>query len=434
MQYTIPELLWLLLIYSFLGWVLETAVGSIRSRRFVNRGFSTGPLCLVYGVAAVILTLTMQELADRFFVLFFGCMVICTAIEWFTGKILERLNQHKWWDYSQKKWNFDGYICLQYSLLWGVLGALAVRFFNRIFVMPFHIIPWIFQMALLLAAFILIALDIAATLAAVLRMKRKIAVAGRWHNQLAVWTKRFGIWIVDIVGRRIEKAYPMLQEASIQIQKQGKFAEGCGFYKLFWLFFVGSLLGDLIETVFCRLTAGVWMSRSSLVWGPFSLVWGIAIAVATALLYKDKDKPDRHLFFVGVFLGGAYEYICSVFTELVFGKVFWDYSDIPFNLGGRINLLYCFFWGIAAVVWLKLIYPRLSALIEKIPMKTGKIITNLFIVFMLFNMVISSLALARYTERHSDAPDQTGALNEFLDERFPDERIERIYPNAKIVE
>ena len=67
-------------------------------------------------------------------------------------------------------------------------------------------------------------------------------------------------------------------------------------------------------------------------------------------------------------------------------------------------------------------------------MKTGKIITNLFIVFMLFNMVISSLALARYTERHSDAPDQTGALNEFLDERFPDERIERIYPNAKIVE
>lgn len=57
------------------------------------------------------------------------------------------------------------------------------------------------------------------------------------------------------------------------------------------------------------------------------------------------------------------------FTELVFGTVFWDYSDIPFNLGGRINLLYCFFWGIAAVIWLKILYPRLSALIEKIPGK-----------------------------------------------------------------
>lgn len=79
----------------------------------------------------------------------------------------------------------------------------------------------------------------------------------------------------------MEKAYPMLKEASVQIQKQGKFAEGCGFYKLFWLFFIGSLLGDFVETIFCRLTVGVWMSRSSLVWGPFSMVWGIAIAVAT---------------------------------------------------------------------------------------------------------------------------------------------------------
>ncbi|WP_324250056.1 putative ABC transporter permease [Ligilactobacillus ruminis] len=52
----------------------------------------------------------------------------------------------------------------------------------------------------------------------------------------------------------------------------------------------------------------------------------------------------------GTFIGGAYEYICSVFTEIVFGKIFWDYRGLPFNLGGRINLLYCFFWGIATVV------------------------------------------------------------------------------------
>lgn len=63
------------------------------------------------------------------------------------------------------------------------------------------------------------------------------------------------------------------------------------------------------------------------------------------------------MFLTGTLLGGAYEYLCSVFTELVFGKVFWDYSKIPFNLGGRINLLYCFFWGIAAVVWFKILFP-----------------------------------------------------------------------------
>ena len=93
------------------------------------------------------------------------------------------------------------------------------------------------------------------------------------------------------------------------------------------------------------------MSRSSLVWGPFSIVWGGAIAAATVLLYKYKDRSDRFLFLMGTVLGGVYEYLCSVLSEMVFGTVFWDYSKIPFNLGGRINLLYCFFWGFAAVVW-----------------------------------------------------------------------------------
>lgn len=91
---------------------------------------------------------------------------------------------------------------------------------------------------------------------------------------------------------------------------------------------IGAFLGDITETIFCRVTAGVWMSRSSVVWGPFSIVWGLAIALVTALLYKYKDKGDRFLFLTGTLLGGAYEYFCSVFTELVFGKVFWDYSKI----------------------------------------------------------------------------------------------------------
>ena len=171
------------------------------------------------------------------------------------------------------------------------------------------------------------------------------------------------------------------------------------------------------------------MSRSSLVWGPFSVVWGMAIALVTLLLYKYKDSSDAFLFGVGTFLGGAYEYLCSVLSELVFGKVFWDYSDIPFNLGGRINLLYCFFWGIAAVVWFKILYPRFSDWIEKIPMKPGKIITWVLIVFMVCNMLLSVAALIRYDERGKGAtPENT--LEEWLDEHYDDARMQQIYPNA----
>ena len=75
------------------------------------------------------------------------------------------------------------------------------------------------------------------------------------------------------------------------------------------------------------------MSRSSVVWGPFSVVWGLGVAGATLLLYRYKDKSDSFIFLAGTFLGGSLLNIyCSVFSELVFGKVFWDYSNIPFNL------------------------------------------------------------------------------------------------------
>ena len=173
-----------------------------------------------------------------------------------------------------------------------------------------------------------------------------------------------GSWIFGHVEKRMVKAYPVIEEKAEPVEREGKFAEGCGFYKIFWLFFIGAFLGDIVETVFCRFSMGYWMSRSSLVWGPFSIVWGLAVALATVLLYKDREKPDRHIFLVGTFLGGAHEYICSVFTEIVFGKIFWDYSHLPFNMGGRINLLFCFFWGMAAVVWIKILYPKMSGLMS----------------------------------------------------------------------
>ena len=150
------------------------------------------------------------------------------------------------------------------------------------------------------------------------------------------------------------------------------------------------------------------------------------------MLYKYRNKSDSFLFWTGTLLGGAYEYLCSVFTELVFGKVFWDYSKIPFNLGGRINLLYCFFWGIAAVVWFKLLYPKASALIEKIPVVTGKIATWLLIVFMVCNIAVSGLALIRYDERENNI-EASEKWQVWMDNHYNDAKMEKIYPNAKSV-
>ena len=364
---------------------------------------------------------------------------MATAVEWITGKTLERLNRKKWWDYSEKRWNFDGYICLSYSVLWGILGFVAVRWGDDFFIWLYHALPGFAAKTVTFAAAAVVFCDTAASLATVRyvrqRSLRVLKTAGestpvrKFQYRTAILTRRLGKAIEAGVERRMEKAYPLIFEAAEQITKRKVFAEGCRFYKLFWLFLIGAVLGDLVETVFCRLTAGVWMSRSSLVWGPFSIVWGLAIATATALLYKDREKPDRHLFFIGTVLGGAYEYVCSVFTELVFGTVFWDYSEIPFNLGGRINLLYCFFWGIAAVIWIKGLYPFFSRWIEKIPVLWGYILTWVLAVFMAANIVVSSMALIRY-DRRSEGMQADNVIEKLLDEHFDDERMERIYPNA----
>ena len=113
--------------------------------------------------------------------------------------------------------------------------------------------------------------------------------------------------------------------------------------------------------------------------------------------------------------------------------MFWDYSEIPFNLGGRINLLYCFFWGIAAVVWFKCCYPFISRMIERLPVIFGKVATWALILFMCCNITVSCMALARYGERQEGVPAKE-SWQVWTDAHFEDARVERIYPNAILVE
>ena len=304
-----------------------------------------------------------------------------------------------------------------------------MKYGNHIFAGLFDMIPGLVRKIVIWVLIGIALIDLIASVAAIFHIKKEIPVVHQWSHRLSKWTYNFGEWIVRRVSKRMVKAYPAIEQKTKTPEKKDCFAAGCGFYKLFWLFFIGCILGDLVETVFCRITMGWWMSRSSLVWGPFSIVWGLAMAIATALLYKDRDKSDSHLFIFGTLLGGAYEYICSVFTEIVFGKVFWDYSGMAFNLGGRVNLLYCFFWGIAAVLWIKVVYPRLPALIEKIPVKPGYIISWILILFMAVNMIVSSMALIRSDARaNGDVADRQ--WEKVIDERFDDERMNKIYPKA----
>ena len=425
---TFYTLSWLFFVYGFFGWLFEVLFTALRKRRYQDRGVLGGPICVIYGVAGTIITVGLWELAtDNLFFLFLFSSVIATAVEWIGGHLLERFTHARWWDYSGRHFNLDGYICLSASVIWGVLGLAVVSWGAPLALALFHLMPPLAGRIVVWALVALLVLDGTGTALTLAGVRHRFSQAQAVHNRLADVTLRMGLWVLDRTERRMTRAYPQADLARREKVKSTVFAEGCSLAKLVWLFVIGAFLGDVVETIFCRITAGVWMSRSSLVWGPFSIVWGLAIALVTLLLYRYKDRSSSWLFVAGTLLGGAYEYLCSVFTELVFGAVFWDYSKIPFNLGGRINLLYCFFWGFAAVAWFKVAYPPLSALIEKLPRRAGTILTWVLVVFMSANMLVSSAALARYTAR-IEGRAAANQVEVYLDEHFDDARMERVYP------
>ena len=434
-SYHVYQLLWIFFVYSFIGWCGEAAMAAVRRHKFVNRGFVSGPLCPVYGAWAAAVAVFLPELHDRLFFLFLGGMIVTTFVEYLTGRLLELIFHRKWWDYSDEKFNLDGYVCLKNSAIWGLCSVLMICFFDPLLCRLIDLIPRLAGNILLWILGVLLVIDAVGSGVAVLGLKKKQSRITQITEELHKTSKLLENALTTRIQRRMVSAFPNIEgtEGAGVKTKEERFARGCGFFKLASLFILGAFLGDIVETVFCLVTTGRLMSRSSLVFGPFSIVWGLACALLTWILYRYRDKSDRYIFVFGTVLGGAYEYVCSVFTEMAFGTVFWDYSEIPFNLGGRINLLYCFFWGIAAVVWMKGVYPFLSRWIEKLPARMGKVVCSVLLVLLAADMLVSALALARYSERQAGKAEQT-AVGQALDEFFPDGFIEKRYENLKLTD
>ncbi len=209
------------------------------------------------------------------------------------------------------------------------------------------------------------------------------------------------------------------------------FAKGYNIYKLIWIFVVTSFIGSLFEILWVFISAGKLMSRSSLLYGQFSVIWGFGCVLLTIVLHRLEGKRDLLIFGAGVIAGGCYEYICSFLSEKVFGVIFWDYSGYSFNLNGRINLQFCFFWGLISVVWIQNIYPFLSKHIESIPLAYGKQLTMMVLAFMIFDMGISAAALLRMHQRQEGIV-VNNPISVFLDEHYDDEYLSQRYQNMKL--
>lgn len=440
MYYTLWELILFFFVYAFGGWATMVVISAFRTGRFVNPGLLNGPVSLTSGAVVTALAILVTDYTTNYLIQFVLGMVLLSAITSCAGFVAERALGQKVWDYEGGQYfALSGWRGLLRTAVLTLAALLVVLLLQPYVYFLCRLIP---DLALKVVDWVLLGLlacDLVATLWAMRRIKKANQLALTVSVSLQDARMNWGSRLVQAIRRRLWKAFPELADAPNDgsgfglPRKDRIFAQGLCFYKIFWMFFLCALVGDWIETVYVWATAGILMSRSSLLYGTFSVVWGLGGVLFTVVLHPLQTKNDRFVFLGGFFLGGAYEYLCSVFTELVFGTVFWDYSDMPFNIQGRTNLLFMFFWGVLALVWVKFIYPPLNGGIEKLPPVFGTVLTWIVVVFMVLNTGLTALAMDRYTARHQ-GDEASNAVEEFLDNQYPDQLVEWVWPNLEFVE
>lgn len=154
----IEQLLALYYIYSIAGWIMETVSVSIQKRKFVDRGFLIGPYCPIYGTGVVAITVLLKKYSDDVVATFFMSIIICGILEYMTSYFMEKIFKARWWDYTNRKFNINGRVCLQNLVIFGILGTFIVfvanpfliKYINMIPITTLHIILGIFSFIFLL--------------------------------------------------------------------------------------------------------------------------------------------------------------------------------------------------------------------------------------------------------------------------------------------
>ena len=168
--------LWVFFIYAFLGWCVEVIFHAFSEGKFINRGFLNGPICPIYGFGVLTVVLCLEPIKGNLFFLFLGSIILTSFLELITGFILERFFNDKWWDYSKQPFNLHGYICLGFSLIWGLACILIVEVVYPLTEIFIDLVPVTLGTRILGALFVLTLTDAVITLTEALKLKKKLII------------------------------------------------------------------------------------------------------------------------------------------------------------------------------------------------------------------------------------------------------------------
>ena len=164
------KMLLYIIIYSVLGWVLESIYKSFLEKKIVNSGFLKGPVCPIYGFGALIMLLTLNNLKENIVLLFIVAFFVLSVWEYLVGIFLEKVFKTKYWDYSHLKFNIQGRVCLKNSIYWGVLGVVFIELIHPFIEQNVSIIPINYIVYINIIAYTILIIDIIASSIKVLRL------------------------------------------------------------------------------------------------------------------------------------------------------------------------------------------------------------------------------------------------------------------------
>lgn len=162
------------ILYSFCGWIYESSYVSFKTNKLVNRGFLNGPIIPIYGFGGAIIGLTLQHIREYYLLVFLMGILLATTLEYITSYCMELIFHAKWWDYSDRKFNIRGRICLEASLFWGLLSIVITSAFQPVVEYVIHEIPRELGETLGYIIIVLIGIDLIITVSSTVTLDQQI--------------------------------------------------------------------------------------------------------------------------------------------------------------------------------------------------------------------------------------------------------------------
>ena len=213
------QFLCIFFVYAFLGWCTEVSYAALQTGKFVNRGFLNGPVCPIYGFGVVIILACLTPLKQHFILLFLGSVVLTSLLELVTGFVLEKLFHQRWWDYSDAPFNIGGYICLKFSIAWGLACLFVVDILHPTIQWVIALVPRGLGWVLLGVFAACMAVDLAATVSTIAKLNRRLEHIDQLAGRIREASNEFGENLADRVLDAAEKGADFKE--SVQDFKEG---------------------------------------------------------------------------------------------------------------------------------------------------------------------------------------------------------------------